>query len=85
MYSKSNSLREKMKQLISTWYLTITMIAATVSLMQLPDTLEQINYVSNISWRNKTLLEGRHGHVQQEIKCYCDKTVFVFDSYIEIR
>ena len=69
MYSKSNSLREEMKHFISIWYLTITTIAATVSLMQLPDTLEKINYVSNIGWRNNTLPEGGHGHVQQEVRC----------------
>ena len=69
MYSKSNSLREEMKQLISLWYLNINTIAATVNLMQLPDTLEKINYVSNIGWRNNTLPEGSHGHVQQEVRC----------------
>ena len=69
MYSKSNSLREEMKQLISLWYLNINTIAATVSLMQLPDTLEKTNYVSNIGWRNHTLPERGHGHVQQEVRC----------------
>ena len=73
-----------MKQLISRWYLNINTIAATVSLMQLPDSLEKINYVSNIRWRNNTLPEGGHSHVQQEVRCSCDKAVFVFDRYIEL-
>ena len=49
LYFKSNSLREEMKQLISICYLTITTIAATVSLMQLPDTLEKVNYVAALA------------------------------------
>ena len=49
LFDKSNSLQEEMKLLISICDLTITTIAATVSRMQLPDTLEKINYVAALA------------------------------------
>ena len=49
MYSKSNSLREEMKQLISICYLIITTTAATVTQMQPPETLEKVNYVAALA------------------------------------